>query len=319
MTERIFERENTIVSGRSLVCLFSQANESYNIRVRVADCPKCGSPASPAGHAAFCLVCGWNQSVAAQAIRQDLLALLFAFLVIAAASLFTKRWTGILSISGLAAVWFCAAAIKLMWQRRNLEKPRVASFIQDLPRSTQIGGDGGNVIPARFSNFPTLAIPRRLKMKRVFRWLAFLLAFIALVFADVSYSLLMPPYKAADDPQVGRKMVLIPIAISCALGWGWWLERRRKRLLRFGQVGFAVVLASSAGHNSLLPGITYKFQAGNGKEIEDFDQDWTDSFHEGMLVPIFYDSLKPENHVAICASFYDIKCDPGNHPESELT
>jgi hypothetical protein len=56
----------------------------------------------------------------------------------------------------------------------------------------------------------------------------------------------------------------------------------------------------------LLTAITYIFQPENAQEIADFGHDWTDSFHPGMLVPVFYDPLEPQIHVALCESFYDI-------------
>jgi hypothetical protein len=140
----------------------------------------------------------------------------------------------------------------------------------------------------------------------VFRWLAILLSVIGLAFTDASYSLLVPPRKAPDDPHWVLRLGFIPLAIYCALFGGWWLEGRRKRLLRSGLVRFALVLKSNAGRGVLLPGITYRFLTENGKQIEDFDQDWTDSHHQGMVVPVFYDSALPENHVAMCASFYDV-------------
>jgi hypothetical protein len=143
-------------------------------------------------------------------------------------------------------------------------------------------------------------------MKPVFRWLAILLSVIGLAFTEVSYSLLVPPHKAPDDPHWGLRLGFIPLAIYCALFGGWRLEGRRKRLLRSGLVRFALVLKSNAGRGVLLPGITYRFLTENGKQIEDFDQDWTDSYHQGMVVPVFYDSALPENHVAMCASFYDV-------------
>jgi hypothetical protein len=63
---------------------------------------------------------------------------------------------------------------------------------------------------------------------------------------------------------------------------------------------------SDAGHSALLPGITYIFQPENGQEIAHFGHDWTDSFHPGMLVAVFYHPLEPQIHVALCESFYDI-------------
>jgi len=143
-------------------------------------------------------------------------------------------------------------------------------------------------------------------MKPVFRWLAILLFVIGLIFTDVSYSLLVPPHKAPDDPYWGLRLGFIPLAIYCVLFWGWWLERRRKTLLRSGLIRFAVVLKSNAGRGVLLPGIAYRFLTENGKQIEDFDQDWTDSYHQGMVVPVFCDPAVPENHVAMCASFYNV-------------
>lgn len=84
------------------------------------------------------------------------------------------------------------------------------------------------------------------------------------------------------------------------------MEIRRKRLLRSGQVTFGQVVTSDAGMKTLLPRITYKFRTENGIEIVGFDRDWTDSYHKEMLVPVFYDSARSENHVAMCASFYDV-------------
>ena len=274
----------------------------------VADCPKCGVPAVPAGQTAYCRACGWNRAAAVEEIRQSLLALPFVFLIFLILSLFTKRWLGIAVISGFALLFLSISAFRLLSQKREMNKLSAPSLNPDSLVSDQIVGTKSDkfVIPARFSHFPSLAIPRRLKMKRVFRYLTFLLLFIALAFADVSYSLLVPPHKAPDDPVFGKRIGLISAAIVCALVWGWWLERRRKKLLRSGHAGFALVLRSNAGRGKLLPGITYRFRPGNGAELEDFDHDWTDSFHAGMVVPIFYDPLKPENHVAMCASFYHV-------------
>ncbi len=259
----------------------------------------------PAGQTAYCGVCGWNRSIAAEEVRQGLLVLPFVFLIFFAVSLFTKRWIGILTISGFALLFLSVSAFRLLSQKRELSKLLKANLIPDPLDSVKIIGSENEkyVVPTRFSHFPSLAVPRRLKMKPVFRYLTFFLVFIALAFADVSYSLLVPPHKAPDDPRFGARIGLISVGISGTLLWGWWLERRRKKLLRLGRVGFALVLGSSAGRGTLLPGITYRFQAETGEELEDFDHDWTDSFHQGMIVPIFYDPLKPENHVAMCASF----------------
>ena len=64
------------------------------------------------------------------------------------------------------------------------------------------------------------------------------------------------------------------------------------RLLRSGCVSFAVVGRSDAGHSASLPGITYISQPENDQEIPDFGHDRTDSFHTGMLVPVF---CRPSN------------------------
>lgn len=260
----------------------------------------------PAGESVYCRACGWNRSVAAEDIRQSLLALPFVFLIFLALSLFTKRWIGIFTISGFALLFVSVSAFRLLSQKREIGRLGATNSISNSFSLNQTADNENEeyVIPARFSHFPTLAIPRRLKMKPVFRYLTFLLAFIALAFADASYSMIVPPYKAPDDPRIGARIGLISVGIFCTMVLGWWLERRRKKLLSSGHVRFALVLRSNAGRGALLPGITYKFQAENGVELEDFDQDWTDSFHKGMVVPVFYDPLKPENHVAMCASFY---------------
>jgi hypothetical protein len=223
-------------------------------------------------------------------------------------SLLTKRWLGILLISGLVLLWTSGSAVKLILQKREIDKMGGADPAPQpvVPAGIDSTQNKEYVIPERFSHFSSLSTPRRLKMKRVFRYLTFLLTFIALAFTNVSYSLLVPPHKAPDDQRIGARIGLITFGIYCVLCGGWWLERRRKRLLKTGRSGFAIILNSNAGRGALLPGITYKFLTESGKEIEDFDQDWTDSFHEGMVVPVFYDASAPENHVAMCASFYDV-------------
>ncbi|HEV2194569.1 MAG TPA: hypothetical protein VGR55_03260 [Candidatus Acidoferrum sp.] len=162
------------------------------------------------------------------------------------------------------------------------------------------------VVPSRFSHFPSLSIPRKLKMKRIFLWLAVLLSIIAVAFTDTTLSLLIPPHKAQGDPQWGARLGFITASIWLGIIWAWWREIRRKRLLRSGQVTFGQVLESDAGMRTFLPGITYKFCTEDGNEREGFDRDWTDSYHKEMVVPVFYDSARPENRVAMCASFYDV-------------
>ena len=253
-------------------------------------------------------MCGWNRLSAAEDIRQNMLALPLVFLAFFVFSLLTRRWLGILVLSGLCCLWTLGSGLKLVLQRRELRKAELASPIAGSVKAAQVARaqDDGYVVPSRFSHFSSLAVPRKLKMKPVFRWLAILLSIIGLAFTDVCYSLLVPPHKAPDDPHWGLRLAFIPLAIYCALFWGWRLERRRKRLLRSGLVRFALVLESNAGRGALLPGITYRFLTESGKQTEDFDQDWTDSYHPGMVVPVFYDAAIPENHVAMCASFYDV-------------
>jgi hypothetical protein len=268
-------------------CGRQRGKEAIRLGKRVADCPKCGSPARPAGNTAYCPVCEWNRLAAAEDIRQSLLVLPLVFLAFFVFSLLTRRWLGILVISGLSCLWTVGSGLKLALQRRELRRTGLTSPIAGSATVAQVerARDDGYVAPSRFSHFSTLAVPRKLTMKPVFRWLAILLSVIGLTFTDVSYSLL-PPHKAPDDPHWGLRLGFITLAIYGALFGGWWLERRRKRLLRSGLVRFALVLKSNAGRGVLLPGITYRFLTENGKQIEDFDQDWTDSYHQGMVVPV---------------------------------
>lgn len=240
-------------------------------------------------------------------VRQSLLALPLVFSVFFVISLLTKRWIGIVLISGLCLLWIAVSAVKLVLQKRELLKcdlrgPVVGSI------AVQVAGGQNEqyVVPSRFSHFSSLSVPRKLKMKRVFRWLAILLPIIAFAFTDVSYSLLIPPHKAPDDPQWGARMALLTLGIYGAILWGVLLERRRRLLLQSGDVRFALVLKSNAGKGALLPGITYRFETKDGKEIENYDHDWTDSYHQGMVVPVFVHPLQPENYVAMCASFYNV-------------
>ena len=275
--------------------------------MRVADCPKCGVCARPAGNTAYCATCGWNRLSALEDVRQSLLVLPLVFSVFFVISLLTKRWFGIVLISGLCLLWIAVSAVKLVLQKRELLRSELRSPVIESVTPQVAGGQNEHyVVPSRFSHFSSLSVPRKLKMKRVFRCLAILLPIIALAFTDVTYSLLIPPHKAPDDPQWGARMALLTVGIYGAIIWGGLLERRRRRLLQSGDIRFALVLKSDAGKGTLLPGITYRFLAKDGKEIEEYDHDWTDSYHQGMVVPVFVQSHHPENHVAMCASFYDV-------------
>lgn len=216
---------------------------------------------------------------------------------------------GIAVVCVFASIILAANLVKCLWQTGKLDRHSVMGRELDLPESSESTAVAAidSVIPLRFRHFPNLATPRQLKMKRVFRALFSSLTFIAITFAWDCASLIVPPYKHPDDPRDGLRLVWIPTGILFAMLWSFLKERRRKKLLRDGQVAFGLVKESSAGQGARLPGITYEFQTVAGKPLGDSDQDWTDSFHQGMLVPVFYDSAQPENHVAMCASFYDVR------------
>lgn len=277
--------------------------------MRVADCPRCGSPAESAGERAYCPICGWNGTQAAEDLRVQLKVLPYVFGGFLAVALITwHSWRGVAVLCGFASIVTATNYVKSLWHRHRL---RLQSTVDQKFHSSGLGASAGTVrtdfvIPKRFQHLPNLIPPRQLKMKRVFRALFFLLAFIAITFAWVCVSLLIPPHKHPDDPRDGLRLLWIPSGILFALVWSFLSERRRRRLLTKGKVVFALVKGSKAGRGALLPGIIYQFQTAEGKDLEDFDQDWTDSFHEGMVVPVFYDPAKPENHVAMCASFYDV-------------
>jgi hypothetical protein len=243
--------------------------------------------------------------VADEEIHRSLAVLPVVFLGFFVFSLFTKKWLGIVSISALAGLCTLGIGLKLVLQRRELRRSQ-SSPSGDSVALGQTEQDLGFVVPTRFSHFESLHIPRRLKMKRVFRWATILMFFVGLMFTCVSYSLIAPPHKADDDPRWGIRLGLISLAIYGAIFRCWRVERRRKRLLRSGELRFARVVGSDAGRGTLLPGVRYTFQTVDGKEIEGFNQDWTDSFHQGMVVPLFHESGAPENHVAMCGSFYDV-------------
>jgi hypothetical protein len=275
----------------------------------VADCPRCGNSAESAGERAFCPNCGWNGKQAAEDLRVQLKVLPYVFGSFLVVALITwHSWRGVAVLCGFASIVTATNYVKSLWQRHRL---KLQSTMDQKFHSSGLGASAGIVptdfvIPKRFQHLPNLIPPRQLKMKRVFRALFFLLAFIAITFAWVCVSLLIPPHKHPDDPRDGLRLLWIPSGILFALVWSFLSERRRRRLLTKGKVVFALVKGSKAGRGALLPGIIYQFQTAKGKDLEDFDQDWTDSFHVGMVVPVFYDPAKPENHVAMCASFYDV-------------
>src|SRR2546429_2337949 len=166
-------------------------NLGIRVEVRVADCPKCGVRARPAGNSAYCATCGWNRLSALEDVRQSLLALPLAFSVFFVISLLTKRWLGIVLISGLCLLWIAVSAVKLVLQKRELLKSDLISPVI-VSVATQVADRQNEQYgaPSRFGHFSSLSLLRKFKMKRVFRWLAILLSIIALAFTDVTYSLL---------------------------------------------------------------------------------------------------------------------------------
>jgi hypothetical protein len=101
---------------------------------------------------------------------------------------------------------------------------------------------------------------------------------------------------------------MIPIG---AYDWGSSLLRFTARFLgagarrspkepsTFGLGSLPFGLEIQCRERCLAPRRHVQISNRNGKQIEDFDQDWTDSYHQGMVVPVFYDSALPENHVAM--------------------
>jgi hypothetical protein len=160
--------------------------------------------------------------------------------------------------------------------------------------------------PSRYSLLPSLPVPRPLKLRPIFRLLFVLLSIILIFFAWECIGLFLSPSRTPDDLQSGARLATFLFLLVAGMVWSWNVERRRKRLLRSGNVTLGLVTKSTSGRRRRLPGIVYKLQIVGGKEIEDFDLDWTDSVRAGMTVPVFYDEQNPKNHVAVYASFYDI-------------
>lgn len=192
--------------------------------MRVADCPKCGAAARPAGNTTYCPSCGWNHLAAVEDVRQSLLTLPLVFLAFFVFSLLTKRWIGILVISGLSFLGIGVIAVKFLQQKSELQKVGVSGMGVSSATLALTASTTGKtyVVPSRFSHFPSLAVPRKLKMKRIFLWLAVLLSIIALAFTDATLLLLIPPHKAQDDPQVGTRLGLIAGGIYLGILWSWW-------------------------------------------------------------------------------------------------
>lgn len=111
-----------------LSAILARGENKLRLNMRVADCPKCGAPARPAGNTAYCPSCGWNRLAAVEAVRQSLLAQPIVFLTFFAFSLLTKRWIGVLAISGLVLVANAVSAVKLLQQKRELLKMGVSGL-----------------------------------------------------------------------------------------------------------------------------------------------------------------------------------------------
>jgi hypothetical protein len=138
-------------------------------------------------------------------VRQRLLALPLVFSAFFVISLLTKRF-GIILISGLCLLWIAVSAVKLVLQKRELLKSDFRRpVIESVPAQVLGGQHEGCVVPSRFAHFSSLSVPRKLKMKRAFRWRAILLPINCACLHGCYVFLTCSPSQSSGRPAVGRK------------------------------------------------------------------------------------------------------------------
>jgi hypothetical protein len=280
------------------------AQTSYNAVRASCGLSRMCLPAKSAGRVAYCRESGWNRSFTAEEIGQGLRACHLC-------SSFSCCSLCLLS-DGLES---CLFLDSLLSGRRPMQldfcikgvnwKGYVGSLLRDqsgrpLQLLTRRCGKKSN--PKRFSHLPSSAIPRRLRMKGVFRLLLSLLLFIGVTFAESFIPCLFLCTKRRMIFKRAGKWYLsrLPLLVSLP-GIGG-----RNLVVRgfFNQV--ASVSQSWVAQTRLACRYYLHLPAGKRSRDRGFQSRLDRQFHPGMLVPVLYDPLEPQIHVALCESFYDI-------------
>jgi hypothetical protein len=156
--------------------------------------------------------------------------------------------------------------------------------------------------------------PRPVRMKRYAR--ALLLFLVLLVVLDVGYGILPFLQDARSswqdslvrDPGNFFTGVSIPLIAALYL----FTLFRHRTLLRDGSVAIGRISESRRGswfiHGGRAFGrvAVYEFTDSRMQVVHGERVDRDRSAHEGMAMPVFYDSNDPKHNLPICSSFYEL-------------
>lgn len=277
--------------------------------MKIADCPRCGQTARPAGLRAYCPACGWNRGFAESELPLELKVrgwLFVAAIVLGLLAWFFWKaviWSFFLILMAAFAAYEYA---RFRYHLRTLLAARVDSGGKGYEPGPGVERLESPAIPQTYRFLLDLPRPRRLRMKRSFR-VGFQFVWVVLViFAWIGFSLVLPPDNHPDDPLDGSYILAFDGAAFLLMVWSWLRQRRRAALLVNGELCFARVVISEAEQGAISPLILYQQQLPTGQVVEGVATDHTESFHTEMRVPVFYDAADPSKNLAMCGSIYDV-------------
>jgi len=162
----------------------------------------------------------------------------------------------------------------------------------------------GNEIP--------VAGPRRIRLspetKKRYALLYALMVLLEVVFAFLIYQAWQRLTPGEELPWA--ILLLLALAGFVGLG-GWQLPRRLRRhrhLLTNGEMALGRVVEQqvrqSGDHSEHRIAYRFKNQAGRIFSGEDTDQ--TENLYEGNVIPVVYERGNPNNHLALCATDYEV-------------
>jgi len=281
-------------------------------------CPLCGAPVKHRRFFTqgkpFCTHCGWNLQRAENSLNETARVPLFVFVVfvIMAIGMFwlfssTGRNSRPFPAFAVFAIFALAGGLPLcgyFFLKRSI------ALAKSVP---QMQGVQAQPIPDAFlQRIQSLPRPRRVG----FRFPG-ALAVVAAFAITVLFGILVFAMTSAKRPAVPRGTAPFPyfvlfvpatfivLVLGIVLVPAVLKEKRNRPLFQDGEVAAARVLAQRTvvqGRTSYSQ-IDYEFRASDGQTIRNSERDLTRKVFEDMLIPVFYDPVKPARCAALCASY----------------
>ncbi|MHB8541475.1 MAG: hypothetical protein ACYDCD_11110 [Candidatus Acidiferrales bacterium] len=269
----------------------------------------------------YCAKCGWNRDAAARRLRRVIwllpaLIVLFDLTGIIGIGFVMKNWPGAILFATLPTLLLGFVYAGARQGLAKLRAPVVGASASESRVAASVA-TGAQVSSAnekaeqynfRISSPP----PRPVRLGRrgqISITVILLVAFAveALLIWNL-YEVWYRTHSFADFH--GPEIFLVCLAILIA-SIPFFVRRgmvRDQELVENGAVAIARVTRQRSFKNNST--ITYEFEDAAGKTISRSANDLTRSFHEGMIVPVFYDPQNSTRQVAACAAFFEVS-DPG--------